>query len=171
MVIERICAGAVPFVIAACAMLILTSKKPLFDSFIEGMREGADTAVRLFPTLCALCIAVAMFTACGASDAIAGVLERFGIPEGLAGFLILRPISGGASTAMLTDIFETYGADSPAGLAASVIMASGDTVVYIISVYHAAAGIKNSRRTLAAAMLTMLVSMAAAIILCGRMFH
>jgi spore maturation protein SpmB len=108
--------------------------------------------------------------AIGITDAAAAWLAKLGIPEGLAGFLIMRPISGGASTAMLTDIFASFGPDSPAGLAASVILASGDTFVYIISVYHGAAGIKKSHRTLAAALLVYVIGAAAAIFLCGRFF-
>lgn len=163
--IERISAGLIPAVIALCGVLILTSKKPLFDSFISGARRGFSTAIELFPTLCVLFCAVSMFSSCGIADMLAGLLTKLGIPEGLAPFLLMRPVSGAASTAMLTEIFEAQGADSRAGLAASVIMASSDTMIYVVSVYQSAAGIKRSRGTLAAAFAAMIAVVATALIL------
>ena len=127
-------------------------------------------AVGLFPTLCALCCAAAMFSACGAADVLAGLLSGVGIPEGLTGFLVMRPISGAASTAMLADIFSREGADSIAGISASVMMATSDTLIYVISVYHSASGIKKSRFTLLAAAVSMLVTTVAAIAISRIMF-
>lgn len=163
--IERISAGIIPAILALCGVLILTSKKPLFDAFIAGAKRGFSTAVELFPTLCVLICAVSMFSSCGITDALAGLLAKIGIPDGLAPFLLMRPVSGAASTAMLTDIFSNQGADSPAGLAASVIMASSDTMIYVISVYQSAAGIRRSRGTLAASFAAMTAVVTAALIL------
>lgn len=152
----QIASMVVPTVIALCGLIILLSKKPMFDIFTGGIKEGAKTAVGLFPTLCALMCAVAMFSACGVSEVIADFFVRIGVPEGLAGFIVMRPMSGAASTAMLADIFKNEGADSRAGIAASVMMAASDTVIYVISVYHSAAGIKKSRFTLLAAFASMI---------------
>lgn len=168
--IERVFASVVPLIIALTGVLILTSKKPMFDVFIAGIKNGFDTTVRLFPTLCALCCAVAMIDACGATAALASLLVHLGIPEGLAGFIAVRPISGAASTAMLADIFKTSGADSLAGIAASVMMATSDTLVYVISVYHGAAGIKRSRFTLICAFLSAVVTTVLAIAVSGIIF-
>lgn len=163
--IEKISAGIIPAVIFLCGLLILTSKKPLFDAFLSGAKRGFSTSIDLFPTLCVLFCAVAMFSSCGTTDAAAGLLEKLGIPEGLAPFLLMRPISGSASTAILADIFETTGVDSRAGIAASIIMGSSDTLIYIISVYQSAAGIKHSRGTIIPAFLAMSAVCICAIIL------
>ncbi|MBQ8508799.1 MAG: hypothetical protein IJ493_02720 [Clostridia bacterium] len=168
--VEKISASIVPAVIALCGVIILLSKKPLFDSFIGGAKKGCDTAVKLFPTLCTLFCAVSMFSSCGIADALAGVLTRLGIPDGMAAFLLMRPISGAASTAMLADIFAGKGADSPAGIAASVIMASSDTLFYVIAVYTAAAGIKKTRCMIPAAGVAMVVTVAAALLICKLWF-
>ncbi|MCI8387686.1 MAG: hypothetical protein HFE63_04385 [Clostridiales bacterium] len=170
MTLEGFSAAIVPAIIALCGVLILTSKKPLFDSFIGGAKSGAKTAVGLFPTLCVLFCAVSMFSSCGIADAIGCWLTNVGIPDRLAPFLLMRPVSGAASTAMLADIFKSVGADSAAGLAASVIMASSDTLIYVVSVYYSAAGIKKSRCTIAAAAITMLATTVSAIILCNILF-
>ncbi len=159
-----IATAAVPCVICMCGIIILFSKKPMFDVFVGGIKSGAITALNLFPTLCALMCAVSMFSACGAADSLAELLMRVGIPEGLGGFIVMRPISGSASTAMLADIFKNVGADSLAGIAASIMMATSDTVIYVISVYHSAAGIKRSRFTLAAAAVSMTVTVVLSII-------
>ncbi len=168
--IESISAAVVPLIIAVTGVIILFSKKPMFDIFIGGIKSGFDTSVRLFPTLCALCCGVAMLNACGFTDVLAELLSGLGIPEGLAGFITVRPISGAASTAMLADIFKTRGADSRAGIAASIMMATSDTLIYVISVYHGAVGIKKSRFTLAAAVLSAAVTTALAIWVSGMMF-
>lgn len=168
--LEKIAASVIPIIICIVALVILTSKKPMYDVFIGGIKEGGRTALGLFPTLCALMSAVALFSASGAADGIAELLSKIGIPQGLAGFLVMRPISGGASYAMLSDIFSKHGADSLTGITASVIMATSDTLIYVISVYQAGAGIKKSRYTLPAALCAAVVTTAAAIGICGIFF-
>ena len=168
--ITALSAAVVPAVVGLAGILILISKKPMFDIFISGIKSGFETAVGLFPTLCALCCAVAMLNACGFTDAMADLLVRIGIPKGLGAFTAVRPISGSASTAMLADIFASEGPDSLTGIAASVMMATSDTVIYIISVYHGAAGIKNSRFTLIPAAISAVVTAVLAIWVSGRMF-
>lgn len=164
----QLASAVVPTVIALCGIIILFSKKPMFDIFIGGIKDGAKTAIGLFPTLCALMCAVAMFSACGVSEVIADFFEGIGVPEGLAEFIVMRPISGAASTAMLADIFKNEGADSRAGIAASVMMAASDTVIYVISVYHSAAGIKKSRFTLFVALASMTAATVLSVIISRR---
>ena len=163
--IEKLAAGVVPAIIFLCGVLLLTSKKPLFEAFLRGAKRGFSTSVDLLPTLCLLFCAVAMFSSCGIADSLSKILEKLGIPTGLAPFLLMRPISGGASTAILANIFDNCGADSKAGIAASIIMGSSDTLIYIVSIYHSAAGIKHSRGTLIPAFLAMSAVCAAAIML------
>lgn len=169
MLIERVAASAIPAVIALCGVLMLISRKPLFDAFIDGAKTGMNTAFGLFPTLCVLFCAVSMFSSSGITEPIAEFLTKLGIPDQLAPFLIMRPISGAASTAMLADIFSVSGPDSAAGLAASVIMASSDTMFYVVSVYYSSAGIKKPRYTMAAAFIVMIITIVAAMILSRNM--
>lgn len=168
--IKIFAAAIVPVILGIVALIILFSKKPMYDAFIGGIKDGGRTALGLFPTLCALMAAIGLFSASGAAEGLAALLSGIGIPRGLAGFLIMRPISGGASYAMLSDIFTREGADSLTGLTASVIMATSDTLIYVISVYLGGAGIKKSRYTLPAALCSMIVTTAAAIIVCGIFF-
>ncbi len=154
----------VPAVIAICALLLLTSKKPLFDAFMRGARRGFETTVELFPTLCILMCALSMLTASGVSEAISSLLELLGVPEGLGVFLAARPVSGAASSAGLSEIFAVSGVDSAAGIAASIIYASTDTLFYVVSVYCGSVGIKRTRGVIPAALAAMLTVTVAAIL-------
>ncbi len=158
--------AVVPAILGICAVLILGSKKPLFDVFLDGAREGMQVAIGLFPTLCGLLAAVSMLQASGLADTLGAVLEAvWPLPEGIAPFLILRPISGSASTAMLTGLMESFGPDSKTGILASVLMASGDTLIYVLTVYTAAAGIRRAPAAVTAGILAMLASTLTAILL------
>lgn len=149
----------IPCIIAGVGLAMLISRRDLFNAFIEGAREGLNTGIKLLPTLVALIAAVSMFNASGASDAIAKLLEPIcsflGVPAEIVPFLIVRPVSGGASTAMVSELFNKYGTDSFAGRCVSVIMGSSDTIIYIIAVYFTSVQIKKSRHTIPVAFLTM----------------
>ena len=86
------------------------------------------------------------------SSALSPILLKLKIPSEVLPLAILRPISGSASLAVVTDIFRTYGPDSAAGTIASVMMGSTETTFYTIAVYFGAAGIKNTRHTVASAL-------------------
>lgn len=160
--IELVSSSVLPLVMLLVSLVILSSKKPLFDSFLSGAGEGAVTAAKLLPALCALIVSVEMLFASGIPDALtellSGAAEHLGIPLEILPLLITRPVSGAASSATFSELLEEYGPDSAAALAASVIMGSSDTIVYIISVYFSSVGIKKTRHALPAAFLVMLFS-------------
>ncbi len=150
---------ALPLVLCLCAFLILRSRGARFDAFLQGAKEGIQSGVALLPTLIALLVAIGMFRVSGLADfltdRLAPVCERIGLPKELLSLVLLRPLSGGASTALGADLFATYGADSFVGRCASVLLGSSDTVFYIIAVYFAAAGVKKGRHAVLASLLTM----------------
>ena len=160
--IISISALTVPVILLLCALLILFSKKDLFTAFLEGAKNGLQTTVQLIPTLVLLMTAVSAFSASGSPQFFAELLSplgnALGFPSELLPLIIVRPVSGSASIALIDNIFKTYGPDSTVGLIASVIMGSSDTVVYILSIYFGAVHIKKTRHAMAAALLTMLFS-------------
>ena len=87
---------------------------------------------------------------------------RFGIPEETIPLMLLRPVSGSASLAVLREILENYGPDSRIGLVASVMMGSSETVFYTCGVYLGAAGVKKSRHIIPASLLAWLAGSLAA---------
>ena len=150
------------------------SRRDLFGEFVEGARDGLTSAVRLLPTLVALLSAIAMFNASGCAEALASLLspvaERIGLPSEIVPLVIVRPLSGGASTALIDGIFKKYGADSLAGRCASVIAGSSDTLLYVFSVYFGSVGIKKTRGTLPVGVITALFCVFTACFLCRLFF-
>ena len=151
----------IPAILAIFGLACLLSQKDLPDAFMTGAKEGMRSGIGLLPTLVLLLTAVSMFTASGApallAELLSPVLSRLGIPSELTPLLIVRPLSGSGSTALLSEIYETYGPDSFAAKCASVLTASSDTLVYVVAVYLSAAGVKRSRHTVPAALIVMVL--------------
>jgi len=150
-----------PAVLTVFGLACVFSRKDLPGAFLQGAKGGLQSAVGLLPTLVILMTAVSMFSASGAPQMLARLLSpllsRLGIPAELTPLLIVRPLSGSGSTALLTEIYAAYGPDSFASKCASVLTASSDTIVYVIAVYLSAAGVKKSRHTVPAALAVMLL--------------
>lgn len=146
----------IPLFISAAVALGLIKKIPVFNVFTEGAAQGLKTLYSLAPTLVGLIVAVNMLKASGAADLICGatnpLCEALGFPKEIVPMVILRPISGGGSTALLTEIYKDCGPDSFAGEVASVLAGSTETTFYAIAVYFGGAGVKKIRHTLFAAL-------------------
>jgi spore maturation protein B len=155
-------------------VLFLISKKDLFNEFVQGAKAGLGTLVNLLPTLIILIMGISMLRASGGlellTDLLSPVFTLFKIPEEVIGFIIMRPISGSGSTAMLSQLFKEYGADSEAGKVASVIMGSSDTVFYIFAVYFGAVKIKKTGCALISALATQIFCAFCASIIVRAMF-
>ncbi len=151
----------IPLILAIFGIACTFSKKELPSAFLDGAKSGLDSGFSLLPSLVILMTAVTMFSASGAADALARLLSplftRLGVPAEIVPLLIVRPISGSGGTALLNDILEKYGADSSVAKCASVLIASSDTLVYVVAVYMSAAGIKKTRHTIPAAVIVMLL--------------
>ncbi len=158
--IEFISSLIIPFIMLAVSLIVLSPKKNYFDEFLIGAKEGAYSAFNLLPTLIALIVALSMFSASGAVDFIAELLapvcSAIGVPSELLPLLITRPVSGSAASSAYLDLLSKYGADSFAGLCASVIMGSSDTLIYVIAVYFGAVSVKKTRHTSFTAFIVML---------------
>ncbi|MBQ9806133.1 MAG: spore maturation protein [Clostridia bacterium] len=172
--IEEISSLAMPLVVLAAGLLMLFGKRDYFAAFVTGAREGLQTAVGLLPTLSALMVAVAMLNASGAVDFVASLLspaaDAIGLPTEILPLLLTRPFSGSASTAGYSTLLSQVGADSFAGLCASVIFGSSDTVVYIISVYFSSVGIRHTRHAFPVAFAVMLFCIFFSCFLCRLCF-
>ena len=171
---EEISSLAMPLVVLGAGLLMLFGKRDYFAAFCNGAREGLQTAVGLLPTLSALMVAVAMLNASGAvdfvADLISPVAKKLGLPTEILPLLLTRPFSGSASTAGYSTLIAEVGPDSFAGLCASVIFGSSDTVVYVISVYFSSVGIKNTRHAFPVAFAVMLFCIFFSCFLCRLCF-
>ena len=121
---------------------------PVYDEFVSGAREGMCTAVQVLPNLAAMLCAISLMQASGLMDALCSLctpLSRLiGVPSETMPLILLRPMSGSASLAMLENILQKYGADSRIGLVASTVMGSSETIFYTVCVYMSAAGEKQT---------------------------
>ena len=141
-------------------------KVDIFDAFSAGAADGLKTAVRIIPCLAATLTALRIMEASGALNTLCTWMkpwgEMMGIPAGAMPLLVLRPLSGSASLAVLSDILAQYGPDSRTGLVASAMMGSGETVLYTCALYLGAAGVKKSRYIIPASLAGWLVGCAVA---------
>lgn len=152
-------------------------KVPVYDSFINGAKEGFDVARGLLPYLVAMLCAVGVFRASGALDYVLdgirwcvsfwGMDERFvdALPTAL-----VKPFSGSAARAMLIETMQTQGVDSFAALAAATIQGSTETTFYVLAVYFGAVGIQRARHAVACALVAELAGVVAAIAVCYWFF-
>lgn len=113
----------------------------LYDCFAEGVRGAIPLVVSLFPYLAAILILSELFLRSGLSSALSAFLSpafrALGIPEEIAPLVLVKPFSGSGSTALLSELLASYGADSYVGRCACVCYGSSETVFYISAVYFA----------------------------------
>jgi spore maturation protein B len=159
-----------PALIAGVLGWGLVRGTPVYDSFVRGAGRGVKTAVSVLPCLVAVMVAVEMMKASGALDLLcgllAGPLELIGIPPEAAPLVVVRPFSGMASLSMLDDLYRRLGPDSIAARVASTIMGCTETVFYTVAVYFGSVGIKNTRHTIPAALISMLAGVVMSGMLC-----
>lgn len=144
----------------------------VYDSFIEGAKDGFSTAVRIIPYLIAILVAIGVFRASGGMDVImngvAWCAESMGFGSDFVGALptaIMKPLSGSGARGMMIDAMTTYGADSFTGRLACLFQGATDTTFYIIAVYFGSVGIRKTRHAVTCGLLADLAGIIAAIIL------
>ena len=150
----------VPSVLTLTALILLFSKKELFGDFLDGAKRGFETAVDILPVFVILMTAVGMFRQSGAMNHLCSFIDPLSeilfIPSEIIPLILMRPLSGSAATATVNELFANSGPDSFAGRCASVIMGASDTIIYTLTLYFGAAGIKNTRHAYPASILTMI---------------
>lgn len=156
-IINYISAISIPLIIFCIVIYGIKEKKKVYDIFIDGVKEGMEIVIKLFPTLLAIFIAVGMLRNSGLLETItnilSGIMIKIKFPTQILPLVCLRPISGSASMAIATDIMKTYGVDSQIGKIAATIMGSTETIFYTIAVYTSSVGVKKIRFVLIAALI------------------
>ncbi len=152
-------------------------KVNVYDSFIEGAKEGFQTAVRIIPYLVAILVAIGVFRASGAMelviDGLKWCINICGIDTAFVDALptaIMKPLSGSGARGMMVDAMQTFGADSFVGRLACIFQGSTDTTFYILAVYFGAVNIKYTRHAVTAGLLADLAGVIAAIAICYVFF-
>lgn len=143
----------------ACLIVVfgLIKRVPVFDIFLKGAKEGMQILYSIAPTIIGLVFAVDLLRSSGAIDAICNFIEPvadyLGFPKEIVPMVLLRPVSGSGSTALLTSLYEQCGPDSFAGRVASVLAGSSETTFYAIAMYFGCIKVKKIRHTLFAAII------------------
>lgn len=146
-------ANAILFGIIIAFLVAGVSKKiNVYDTFIEGAKEGFKTAIMIIPYLVAILVAIGMFRASGALDAFTQWVERgvlfMGIDADWVGALptmLMKPLSGSGSNAMMLDVMKSNGADAFVSRVAAAVRGSTDTTFYILAVYFGSVGVYKTR--------------------------
>ena len=161
---------AMPIMILIIVIYGIIQRNKIFDTFLDGAKEGMSVVVNLFPTLIGLFLAVGTLRASGVLDfliqIISPVLDYIKIPSEIMPLALLRPISGSSSIAVAVDIMKQFGVDSGLGIIASVIMGSTETTLYTIAVYTSSVGIKKTRFVLVASLIADVVGIFVSVAVC-----
>lgn len=169
--ISYISSAAIPIIMILIIAYGLIEKNKVYDTFVDGAREGIEVVIKIFPTLIGIFVAIGALRSSGILDLIISFISPitniFKIPSEIMPLALIRPISGSASTAVATDIMTTFGVDSKIGLIASTIMGSTETTFYTIAIYTSCVGIKKIRFVLAAALIADFVGMLFSVIIWG----
>jgi len=158
----------IPLLLASFVLYGWTRGVNVFESFVEGAKEGFQVALRIIPYLVGILVAIGMFRASGGLDVLVRVLSPvtvpLGVPPEVVPLAILRPLSGSGSLGVMSEILTAHGPDSFLGYLASTMQGSTDTTFYILAVYFGAAGIKKTRHAVPAGLIADLCGLGAAVL-------
>jgi spore maturation protein SpmA len=172
--ISSISTFAANFILMSIIMLFIIlaflKKVNVYDAFIEGAKEGFNTAIRIIPFLVAILVAIGIFRASGAMDfLISGITKFFawlGVDTQFTGALpvaFMKPLSGSGARGLMIDAMRTNGPDSFIGRLACTMQGTTDTTFYIVAVYFGSVGIKNTRYAIGCGLLADLAGFLTAI--------
>lgn len=155
----------------------MRKKINVYDAFIEGAKEGFQTAVRIIPYLVAILVGIGIFRASGAMDVLIDGIKwcvvACGMDSDFVGALptaLMKPLSGSGARGMMVDAMTTYGADSFVGRLSCIFQGSTDTTFYILAVYFGSVGIRNTRHAVTCGLLADLAGIVSAIAICYLFF-
>lgn len=132
----------VPIIVLVIILYGYIKRCNIYDSFVDGALDGLKIVIQILPVMLAMIFAVNIFIGSGVLDLIGGKYKEV-IP-----MVVLRPISGNASLAMLSKIYQECGVDSFISFLASVIQGATDTTIYVLALYFGSIKVKNSRYAL-----------------------
>jgi len=166
------------FVTLLIFMLFAIRKKiNVYDSFIEGAKQGFETSIKLIPYLLAMLVAIGVLRASGALDLLIESIRIFvthiGFDTRFVDALptaLMKPLSGSGSRAMMIETMNLHGADSFAGRLASIMQGSTETTFYVLAVYFGSVGIKHTRHAIGCGLAADCAGMVAAVSVCYWFF-
>ena len=156
-----------PVLIGGMVFFGATRKVKVYESLMEGAKEGFNSATRIIPYVVAILVAVAMFRASGALGWVVSILaipaKVVGVPPEVIPLALLRPLSGSGAFALASDITRTYGPDTYIGHLAGTMQGTTETTFYVLAVYFGTVGVKRVRHAVAVGLLSELLGILAAV--------
>jgi spore maturation protein SpmA/spore maturation protein SpmB len=166
----------IPFLMAGFLGFGVIRRVPVYEVFVEGAKEGFRVAIRIIPYLVAILVAVGMFRASGAMEAmvswLGGMTGKVGMPAEALPMALLRPLSGSGAYGVLASIINdpTIGPDSYTGYLVSTLQGSTETTFYVLAIYFGAVQVRRIRHALAAGLTADLVGIMAAVAACAYLY-
>lgn len=174
-VIQSLSLVAIPFLIGFFPLYGALRDVAVYEEFIEGAKEGIQVALRIFPYLVAILVAVGIFRAAGGIDLLtlmlAPLLDLIGLPAQVLPLVLVRPLSGSAATGLFAEIVKACGPDSYAAQLAGTILGGTETTLYVLAVYFGSVAIRKGRHALAAGLLADAAGVAASLVICRLVFR
>ena len=165
----------VPIMVSFIIIYGIHKKIDIFDTFIDGVKEGLKTTLNLFPTIFAMVISITILTSSNLLVDISRILNPLfkviAFPNEVLPLALMKPISGSSSLVLLNEILSKYGPDSYIGRISSVIGGSTDTTIYILSLYFGSIGIKKTKYALLVGLLADLICIILSVIVINILFY
>lgn len=162
-----------PVLLILLIIVCIVKKVKVYDCFLLGAKDALDLVTDVFPYIASIFVCIETFKASGLSSIISGWLAKplayIGIPSEVAEILLLVPLSGNGTIAILEDIITKYGADSYIARCASVIAGGSETIFYISAVYFSACKVKKLRYAIPVSLFCTLLGALIACALCRFM--
>jgi len=164
----------IPLMVLFIILYGIIKKVNIYDEFLIGSTESFGMILKIFPCLLAMILGINIFLKCGILDLLSNVLEPIfsyiKIPIQVLPMMIMRPISGTSTLAILNNLLIDFGPDSIIGTLGSIIQGSTDTTFYVITLYFGSIGIKKIRYALWAGLFADLIGITASIIITNILF-
>ncbi len=178
-IISKVVSNIILFsVIILFIVMAMRKKINVYETFIEGAKDGFNIAIKIIPYLIAILVAIGVFRASGAMDLFVAAAQKLcellhinsDFVEALP-TAMMKPLSGSGARGMMVDAMKVHGADSFVGRLVSTLQGATDTTFYIIAVYFGAVGIKNTRYAVTCGLLADAAGIIAAIVIAYLFFH
>jgi len=165
---------AIPFLLSFFPVYAATRRIKVYEEFVEGAKEGFGVILKIIPFLVTMLVGIGMFKGAGGIDLLTRmltpILTPLHFPPDLLPLALMRPLSGSATLALLTDIIHRLGPDNIVSLMAATIYGSTETTFYVAAVYFGSVNIKQTRHAIPAGLLGDLAGVIASVIICRAVF-
>lgn len=171
---ESISLWILPILLLVILFYALFKRVPLYETFVDGAKEGFNVGVKIIPYLVAIMVAIGMFRASGAIDllgqALAPILTAMHFPVDILPLAIVRSLSGSGALGLFSDIAQQHGGNDFVTLTAAVVLGCSETTFYVLTVYFGAVGVTKFRQALAVGIIADIIGIIAAISISNLLF-